>query len=254
VLALELSAKNNVSQKVIADVLASHDNVSEGVVSQAAVAAGGVGVVTYENLKESLYQKAFSLSDSNESFSINSSSLLALGILAQANEDIREYLATRLPETLKAADNPLSTITALQSLANGAIITPQIQEIALQLSTNSAYAEVRAAALEYMAKVGLSDSGYFLAALSDPSTDVQVKAVDILTEASRISSTSVAALLDTLLKPETDANTKGKIIVSLSPYKGEYPMIKDAYTALLAKSNSADLEALLKEEMSEPTN
>lgn len=253
IFAIEHASMNRESQAALGDMLSDEGGFNDSVRLQAAVAVGGMEKLEDARLRDILYSRAFDIVDSLEDdFAINGSALLSLGILAKSDPAIMNKMIERLPEILTQENNPFATIAGLKALENGEIITPKFEEIARALFVSSSDENVRAASIHYIAKLGSPDEMLYYNALKDTSSIVQTTAIDVVTQRDKINSQSVSALIGLLTIPEKDEAVRAKIIVSLSPYQNDYPIIADTYKVLLQSGVPRDLSTIIEAQLREP--
>ena len=253
--ALELSSASPASQTVLADVLGDPDGkrYSSAVLIQAAVAAGGVGEITEQRLMDQLYKLAFAISNPDTA-QASDSSLMALGTLSRTNPAIRERLASELGETLRETTPGTEgyVISALMALANGAVRDKALNASASQLFQQSPSDAVRAEALAYLHATG--DTAPASGALTDKSTAVQLRAVELLTAPAEILEITVSHLTDTLRNPAADESVRTTAAQLLQRHASTHAGIVQAYGEVLTQNPPQNLRGVLEAVMAAPHN
>jgi len=163
------------AQAALAEILAHPADFNRAVSVQAAVSAGGVGVITAPELQASLLEAYQNSADDELATTVD----LALGRLSESNPTLRESLAPGIRETLSSSSATTDEVTlALLTAANGKIVEGGVMEQAIENLDHSDH-EIRAGVVRYLGRVSAEAVNLVLPLTADPSPQVQDAAIQV---------------------------------------------------------------------------
>lgn len=254
--ALELAGQSSPqSQAALAAILAApRDTYSPAVLMQAAVAAGGVGVVQSPELLTAL-KAAVTGENPGEDYLLNDAALYALGALSRDNPELRPGLTETLSPRLamNGETSPEDTATALRTLANAGIKETAVMEQALALSAGHSEPGVRMAAIDFFAASGQPEALQAItrALTSDSSDDVRRRAVEALTSPELASPETLQNVLSLVASDSTPGPLQEFAIASLAQHQAALPEIRQTFLQLLPGAQG-DAAGLIRQAVSSP--
>jgi hypothetical protein len=239
--AFELSASSKASQEALASVLGNASAFPEAVITQAAVASGGVGEIQSQELYDALFQTAFDLNSGSQE--TQDAALLALGTLSKTNMGIADSLISRLADNLNPSDSVLALdrIVALQALGNGGLAHSNIVDSARALLKGDSDAAVRSEALGYLNTTERVSSSDILLGLADIEDNVQLRAAEIVRTSRSVDARVVEQLLTLSENASEPEGTRVAAVAALGQHSSADPRIQGGLTKLLQSTPSGPI-------------